>query len=783
MRSGKLCGYDLNGWHDFAARNWIVQLGEGEDYSGTVVSDGGILSSIVRTGDGRDTRWIGGIQGALAPHGRGEGWGEIGRRERRMSVLRCLSVEAKQIDPLVGALRGLVQGAEQAVLAIDDLPSTTEADQERLLAAMTAAGVSSKLVVWRPVLSVLRLIEPLALRDKQLIGVICHSADGFSLQALRIRREAGNSSSMLAPERCETGRLLRSSLGYRTLVSRAREQVLEIAGNDHAAHLEEARSVGLLSLGRDAPREILRLANGDWLELIPPERLSLPDCDLRRADFDTLADCDLLLFETHSEGFVRARLVDHLEAVIGKTLVPLSGAGVAEGGLIAAQRLAAGDPVFFDFLPQISTIVQGAGGATNFDLIKADATLPAGHLYRSERPARLGIQAGQKSFSVYLRKETEPWPRKAVVDLGNALAETAPVDLWVEQAPVAGRAKIWMQSARLSRQFSVEWDDAEELRKEWGEIIDNLATPLPSIPTRLVLPCGLYGWRGANGNNGLSAFLLKSVNARNIGWARLANKLSQRPFRKYCVSSDGEFPDGLDADSVANLESITGKAVKHVRDRVNGQVVAGNHSLRFLTWQFRRCPKEIAELLLNVCSDQDLARVIAPKGPNWVLVYQGIGRVAYNPDFEKRALTGLFKKPVSAWNWRRETACAAFMLSRSDTAPLLLDRQQVDRLARRVVLEFRDNMGTNYAKFSYAPFLLVGLLRWRLKEPGALVAGQDPAATDMVKVLEKALAEIQRKVNNVRNSKKYIKILKDTHAELGGEGTNPDLLLDIYGAV
>ena len=88
--------------------------------------------------------------------------------------------------------------------------------------------------------------------------------------------------------------------------------------------------------------------------------------------------------------------------------------------------------------------------------------------------------------------------------------------------------------------------------------------------------------------------------------------------------------------------------------------------------------------------------------------------------------------------------------------------------------------------FNYAPFLLAGLLRWRLKEPAALLAGVDPLAADFVRIIEEAEEDLvgrQRPSANLqRRRAKFLPILRDLKSELLGEGTNPDLLLDIYSA-
>ena len=94
-----------------------------------------------------------------------------------------------------------------------------------------------------------------------------------------------------------------------------------------------------------------------------------------------------------------------------------------------------------------------------------------------------------------------------------------------------------------------------------------------------------------------------------------------------------------------------------------------------------------------------------------------------------------------------------------------------------------------YDNFLYAPFLLVGLLRYRLVEPRALIAGSDRLADKFKLLIENALLDLKELMKTVRSSTgsregrrytKYINVLRDILEELSGEGINPNLLLDIY---
>ncbi|MFS8116686.1 hypothetical protein QD460_33900, partial [Rhizobium jaguaris] len=171
---------------------------------------------------------------------------------------------------------------------------------------------------------------------------------------------------------------------------------------------------------------------------------------------------------------------------------------------------------------------------------------------------------------------------------------------------------------------------------------------------------------------------------------------------------------------------------------------------------------------------------IFTQGAHWKLAYQGLGRVASNQHFELQAIHKVLGKPIDQWKWQKETAAMAFLLSRSETAPRLLTRKDVERLTKRILREFEENLGSTYTRFQYAPMLLVGLLRWRVVEPFALVEGQDPKADKLVRAVERTIGDLKHQ-DRLRALAKYGRILEHVLEELRGEGSNPELLLDIFG--
>lgn len=791
MRNRKLCGYDVNGWRDGVARNWVARPGDEEETDVLRIVEGAVLPEIVRAGEGKAERWIGGAQADLAPHGRGGGWGLVGTADRRRTVRSLIGDPTATAEMLAAAFTGLAQGASHSVIAIEDTDNTTEQMQERLFAALERARSGKALLVWRSVLSVHHALQAGILTNTSLdgarVGIIGHVGAGFSVQVLRIRSELRNGEPHLAPERRQVGTLIASELGYDGLVRSAAAQIAALAPDTRWEHFRSARAIGRLAFGLPTSPEPLRRANGDWDILHPPEVFALAASGID-IPAEILRDCDIVLFETLTEGKVRNSVTRHLQSAVRLPLTALPATAVAKGALLAAMRYAAGETVYFDFLPGIATIVDGKDGAESFDLIDERETLPAGSLYRSPKPARFALMAGQDRFQVYLRKETQRETRRALVEVGMPAGKIAEVNLWVEQMPAAGRARILMQAPSLARQFTVDWDTAEVLDATWEEILSDLVDRAPTKPDRLILPCGMHAWHDSPGGVGLLSLLDENAGKTRPDWGAIASKLAQRPFGQYCISSDGKMPDEVPRTALDQLEDLTERALVLLRKMSRREVQGDTAPLRFLTWQFRRCPQEVASLLLAAWEARAAERnhPFATSAAAWVLIRQGLGRIIADEGHERTAIDLLMRIPTSAWRWREESAAAAFLLSRSDACPKLLERTTVEQLGQRAIREFDESLGSEFTKFQYAPFLLVGLLRWRLKSPRALIQGRDDLADEMAAAVERVKQDMaDRRWRSERLEKvagRWLPILSKTLDEIRGEGGHPDLLAAIYDA-
>ena len=87
----------------------------------------------------KECEFIVGPQTALAPHGRGEGWGELGAARYRIGIADCLDAVAEDAQTeehsaaLIALTNELVGEAPSLVAAVPDEQSFSEGARDRLL--------------------------------------------------------------------------------------------------------------------------------------------------------------------------------------------------------------------------------------------------------------------------------------------------------------------------------------------------------------------------------------------------------------------------------------------------------------------------------------------------------------------------------------------------------------------------------------------------------------------------------------------------------------------------
>ncbi|UWQ23119.1 hypothetical protein [Jannaschia sp. W003] len=764
-------GYDLGGWHDVAVLR--------EDGAVRTVS-GGSGAAVVDTdpaADGpraREEAFVGGVQGMLAPHGRGPGWGTtVGASHRRVPVREVVAPDAHASATDDGArfraaLRGLADPRRATVaLAIPDDGSLDEAARDWRLAALRRAGARSALLVWRPVALVLDALARGTVREGTTVATLSHGGEGLSVQTLEITTEDG----VAAPLRKEAGRAVPWSGGLAVRRAAAIERLAR--ADPRGGALAETMALPVAAaLGEATGPELVRQGGGGWTVVEPVEAPALPDLpgDVRSA----LAGATTVLVDTPLAGGARARLLE----LLGAGGADPDPDAVARGAAEAARRFALDLPVFFDFLPQISTVVAGAREAENFDLIPEGARLRAGRLYRSEVPARMRLLRGATRVDLYLRRQSDARPRRAEVPLPGEIRSDVEIAVSVEQMPAAGRARVILESPGLIRPLLAHWEEAEELEESWDEVIANASNPPPSIPARMVLPCSSVAWRGRDGESGLEELLREYRGGHAPGWKEARTRMAIVVDGHRTISSDGALPEDLDPTIRKAFETLSQEAAAAVERRLDGRDrVRSNDALLFLTWQFRRCPQDLVPELIRALRTGSGRHPFHWTGANAAGLWQGIGRCATEEADHRAAFDLLLACADDDWK-KNHLACAAFLLSRTDAATLL-GEGEVARIGHLVAarMEALTRDGDFGARFMYLPFLFVGLLRCRLADPWALVAGQDRTADRLLAAAEAA----RRAMEGPDGMADRRRLLAESCDELRGEGRNPNLLAALAG--
>lgn len=779
---GRLAGLDVNGWRDTAVRSW-----ERADLDADIASDaridGGRASSVVRVGDGDSAVWTGGAQADLAPHGRGGGWGDVGASDRRVPVADLMARITHDTKPwhdeelLAAVVRGLAPGADIAVLAIPDGTGFGEGAQERALGALKAAGVRRPLLAWRPVLAALLAIED-GVDEGARIGVVSHCAEGLTCQSLVVRRRSED--RVAAPQRLGEAILTSPAWGLSALEATSRAAVL--ATNPVVDRLDRvidrARLPALAAMGESPEAEVLRLDNGAWIELRPRP----PSPPPLRLHAERFGGCDKVLLETVVEGEVREALVRAVEGILGVPVAALPPDAVARGARIAAGRLSRGEPIYFDVLPQMRTIVLDGHEPASQDLIDSTELLPAGRTYRTPRPIRFGWPASREALDIYLDRDGSGGPRRSRIAVDDGPSSNRTVELILEQAPAAGPARLTV-SARdwpslRDHPRTILFDQAEVDGRTWEEIIDDLRRPPPAYPDRMVLPCGLGPWFGtrdawgARPGGGLAELLRRDP----PDWKALADTIAKTARdwpsgpSEYAVDSDGALPVEIEADpDITRLLTLrcweaASTVFRHARER---NEVPDNDRLRFLTWTFRMCPGPVV--------DEVIAAIRASRHPfnrrgAATSLHHALGRVAEKGRLKEAA--DILRAFPALHEWKEyHVACAAFLLSRNDEIFNHLTRGDVDRMAE-VVEASLIRPDLRRRQLTYTSTLLGGLLRWRTKEQFALVPGEDDWGDRLHGALDAALE--RGRVAGLSDG--LLVTLEDLRGQLEGRGGRPDIL-------
>ena len=790
-------GLDLNGWRDFGVRAHDVDEPD-ITCAADVSVDGGYGGVVVSHRD----MTIGGPQAILSPIGRGNGWGLVGAQENRRdlrtlwSTLLAGTSEDRTIDDIQIAADALAVRANSIALCIPDRPEMAEACQQALLNALAGPRRPPAKLIWRTVALALAALDGGLLpeaRDGMRVLCVIHAADGLEVQPLTMRALPEHPGT-LAPERAGAGSLLCREVGLACLLADAEAAVEKKNPQLRERPTEVPRLPLSLLLNESEPAEpeVIRRDNATWTLAHPPasfrvhwERLTAPPA---------LEAADVVLLHSPLAARHRDGLATWL-GVLSGTLRIMGTNAAAHGALHAGRRIARGVPHYLDRLDQVSLAVEGRAGPVFEDLIKADAIVWGNREYVSDPITTMSWPKGMETANFFIRKG-EHEIRKGTATVLTPPEENQQLEIRLRQTPAQGWANLTITAPRWdnlgSSPIRLEWSELRVDPRSAQEILDSLQGPRPTVPDAVHYRADIGLWDGSLRTPELNVLLQRVRRSQSGSLKVLADALASpysRPDpggtwsqRVYPVGTDGSLPQGLDRETEALFENtIESVASDLMRRRRRGQAPATNDELRCLTWCFARCPTDVIRELALVArlSEQGEPHPWLQQPHAIVVVFQGLGRVATEPDLLEQMIPQLARGRSVA---HRAGALAA-MLSRPEATPAVLAKLDLSDLATRLA-DMLDEVYENQrfgVNLKYTLLAIGGLLRVRTLEPWALVADRSAPADRLAKRLD----DVARWLTAHPSRATGVAVKRNSAAEtakyLRGEGGRPDILAFVDG--
>ncbi len=789
-----LTGMDINGIRDALARREVADENDEPE-----IVELGVRGGFIRL-QSSDGRWLGGAQTEPAPHGRGPGWGRIGAADNRIDTLKIVE-EIRETDPsdatklaFTSALPTLVGATDLAVFAVPDTLTHGEVFRDRYLGLLKRVdGLRRPLLLWRPVAALLGWIynhkDPPDASPGCNIAILSLMADGVHLSVLSLEEEYHGGIRLLVPQRTTPGRLIGASFRGLALVEEARRRLEQASGLSAEVVNAAALSPWRFAAGAKLLPELARLPiNRGWRKLPQLDYSGLrPDeSDLEEDVLEGLGNADVLLVEGPFAGNIAWR-DGVVEALKSRTRLPeqvatLDHKAVALGCLMAAERHRFGQPVYFDFLPQLQ-INAMLGEAPEFvDLIARGRRCPGGQSFHAEAPGEYVVGRGATRLTLWLFKEDFERGRKADVQLRREADRRYRLSVSVEQTPGQGFAEVRISSPEFDalRQspITLDWTRMEETEQTREEILKELAGQTQARlrwPDTAVKQGHPFLWLTEHPKGDLiaqlaayrAAPLLRRVridaDAREI--LKTLRQRFSRPdnpsslgrklgldiaevgsFR--ALDSDGSLPRPMSDLVVAEdagkaLDLTLSKLERDLTDlqrRFDQQIdknILGD-ILGFASWCFWRCPPGIADVLLGTYEGGYSYDI------DHTLLCEGVARVVWKTDQLKRYFKALERRLAHTGGiTTAESAGLARVLATLDEAAVVLNGTLADRIVevtvQTVTDENKKGMKTAYKKlFKTTLLMLAALLRHRQARPTFLDPDDDYAGQQLPGTLDKS---------------------------------------------
>ncbi len=796
-----LIGVDLNGVCDWLAR---LKADDEQEYINL-----GVRGGIIRL-QAQDDLWLAGMQNEFAPHGRGLGWGKLGSSDNRVEMLKMLEIinssepDDRIRNAVTSSLPSLFGDSDLTVFAVPDIPAYGEDFRDRLLRLLNLVTGLRPLLLWRPVAALLGHIAkaPQVFRPGLDIAVLSLMADGIHLSSLSLENHEG--SPLLVPVRNKSGRQACGSFRGESLVEDARSRLVRLSSLSAEEIEASAMAPWRFAIGAEQQQELIRLTDDrGWLKLPDldysspfPEKMDLPDNFL-----DSLRTVQALLIEGPFAGNEawRENVVAALKAHVNLPtyIDTLDRTTVALGCLEAAKRHRIGQPIYYDFLPQLEINAMVGNTPQFVDLIEPGARCQGGEPFFADAPGEYVIDTGATRLTFWLFKEDfgPERPRKAEIELPVEAEQRYELSVSVKQTPGQGFAEVqisssefealrrspitldWasMEEINLSREeIMKELEDQSQIGRRWPDIDVKPGHPILWLDVHpkgnLIEQLAAYRTSPLMRNfeiDPCATLRLKTLRERfskpdtpSFLGSRIGLDVQERgSFR--ALDSNGELPKPT---SNLQVPEHTGKELDKTLHKCEKDLAVLQHSfgerikktilgdiLGFASWCFWRCPSNIAEVFLGTYEGKFSYDI------NPILLREGVARVVCKPNELKRYFKALEIRLTKIGRiTAAEYAGLARVLGTSEEAAVILGPALADRIGNLTVTDIADennkDIKTAYKKrFKAALLMLAALLRHRKKRedflyPATKVARQLLEKLDSAKDRNRQFAEKNKRL-------------------------------------
>ena len=770
----------------------------------------------VRTGYADDAQVVAGPQAALAPHGRGLGWGEIGDRRRRIRIAEALrKLEDPDVPPeglhaeaITAAADTLARDTDLAVFVIPDSDTFNERAQDKLLRILSRATPRRMELLWRPIAVWLGLREKIEVvrSEGQLhlhVATITALGKGLVISKLRLKTDDRNGQEITAPVRTEPGIFCHWGGDQEA----RRHAVLDAiaAANpdvDREDIDQQAMMLHSLAAGATVAREVVRNRKGRWVELVKPTTLRMPKESLPKRVVNILHGVEMVLLDAPGGRYaleaLRSAVATAGKATRDKSILAADEGKVASGALEAARLLASGVPPYFDFLPRIRVTAVNRTGKVEFtDLIPKGEVVPGGKIYRCKTPPRYHLGAGQKELDLYLAREGDEIIRRWHLDLPSPPSRTTEVMLRAQQRPARGWARIDVVSEEWEplrqRPIRLDWDHLKTDKRDEKTLLEDLNMADNAYPEPVVYASHEAYWTTEMEDwNLLEEIEEYNICNKNFNWnhGRILDQIYDRfrlanppniliSYRCYPVDSNGNLPANLNHELRDRIETSISRMLDLMYSNFSHFIYKRTAAISFLisrlylpaTWCFLRCPEGVPDILLKgLTGNGPEAKILSGPGARKAVLHS-LGRCLS----DKRRVEEIFRYIANSKLTQDNLACLSHIVSRRDVAFDVLDG---DRYLLENVIEFgttaiaKSDPVKNRTTYTYALLLIGGLCRVRRKNPH-LFQPYDKSVVKLKSILDQKEKKFEAKDGNL------CRLTRDTIEYLDKRGTNPNLLRQI----